>query len=120
MLTITNFDHRVNVIQWLKTEGLAHYEREDQIDWDIVSDEDIEGMLVDMFCFADCGEHLDSAIFNEICTATLSETLLKLAFRGTLQDSTEAQAMLHDAMFDTLKAYAQSCIDLHYNGKLPL
>ena len=120
MLTITNFDHRVNVIQWLKTEGLAHYEREDHIDLDIVSDEDIEGMLVDMFCFADCGEHLDSAIFNEICTATLSETLLKLAFRGTLQDSTEAQAMLHDAMFDTLKAYAQSCIDLHYNGKLPL
>ena len=120
MLTITNFDHRVNVIQWLKTEGLAHYEREYHIDWDIVSDEDIEGMLVDMFCFADCGEHLDSAIFNEICTATISETLLKLAFRGTLQDSTEAQAMLHDAMFDTLKAYAQSCIDLHYNGKLPL
>ena len=120
MLTITNFEHRVNVIQWLKTEGLAHYEREDHIDWDIVSEEDIQGMLVDMFCFADCGEHLDSAIFNEICTATLSETLLKLAFRGTLQDSTEAQAMLHDAMFDTLKAYAQSCIDLHYNGKLPL
>ena len=120
MITITNFEHRVNVIQWLKTEGLAHYEREDHIDWDIVSDKDIEGMLVDMFCFADCGEHLDSAIFNEICTATLSETLLKLAFRGTPQDSTEAQTMLHDAMFDTLKAYAQSCIDLHYNGKLPL
>ena len=120
MLTISNFDHRVNVIQWLKTEGLAHYEREDHIDWDIVSDKDIEGMLVDMFCYADCGEHLDSAIFNEICTATLSETLLKLAFRGTLQDSTEAQAMLNDAMFDTLKAYAQSCIDLHCNGKLPL
>lgn len=118
MIKITNFEHRVNVIDWIKTEGIAHYEREDHIDWDIVSEEDIEGMLVDMFCFADCGEHLDSAIFNEVCTATLSETLLKLAFRGTLQDSTEAQAMLHDAMFSALKEYAQACIDLYQNGRL--
>ena len=120
MIIINNFNHRVNVIQWLKSEGLAHYEREDFIDWDIVSEEDIQGMLVDMFCFADCGEHLDSAIFNEMCTATLSETLLKLAFRGTLQDSTEAQAMLHDAMFSTLKSYCESCIERHFKGILPL
>ena len=33
MITITNFEHRVNVIQWLKTEGLAHYEREDHWRW---------------------------------------------------------------------------------------
>ena len=118
MIKITNFKHRVKVIDWIKTEGIAHFEREDHIDWDIVSEEDIEGMLVDMFCFADCGEHLDSAIFNEVCTATLSEVLLKLAFRGTLQDSTEAQAMLHDAMFSTLKEHAQVCIDLYQSGRL--
>lgn len=120
MLTINNFNHRVNVIKWLGNEGLAHYERENFIDWDIVSEEDIEGMLVDMFCYADCGEHLDSAIFNEICTATLSEMLLKLAFRGTLEDAAEAQKMLHDAMFSALKSYCDSCIERHFKGLLPL
>ena len=107
MITITNLNHRVDIFTWIRNEGLALLEREDFIDWDIVSEDDIEGMIVDFFAGADAGEHIDAAIFDEADGSEMAEALMKFAFGGRLQDIAEAQKALHNAMYDALKTYVQ-------------
>lgn len=107
MITITDLNHRTEIETWVRNEGLALIEREQWIDWDIVHEDDIEGMLVDFFTHADCGDHLSDALFIEADGAEMAEALLKFAFGGRLQDIASAQKALHDAMYDALKTHVQ-------------
>ena len=107
MITITDLNHRTEIATWVRNEGLALIEREQWIDWDIVHQDDIEGMLVDFFTGADSAEHLDAAIFSEADGSEMAETLMKFAFSGRLQDIAEAQKALQNSMYEALKTYVQ-------------
>lgn len=107
MITITDLNHRTEIETWVRNEGLALIEREQWIDWDIVHEDDIEGMLVDFFTGADSAEHLDAAIFDEADGSEMAETLMKFAFSGRLQEIAEAQKALQTAMYEALKTHVQ-------------
>lgn len=112
MLIFNELNHRVSIEKWVENEGLALIERDDCIDWDIVNEDDINGMLVDFLTCSDCGDNLHNALFIEADSAEISLALLNFAFKGRVSDLNLAQIALHDAIFGALKAYVEDLAEI--------
>jgi len=105
MLKITDFGHRIVIYNWTRRVAVPMLEEEKFIDWDLVSDDDVRGLLVDFYMHFDAAEHLDQALFTEVDASYMAEALFKVAFRGNLEDMVNIHNMLYGAMFDALKTF---------------
>ena len=106
-IDITEFDTKLDIEAFVRRELIPMLENDQYIDWDVVPTEDLESLLAEFYTHTDCGDHLSDALFMEADGAEMSEALMKLAFRGNLQDIIEAKEALHNAMFDALKTYLE-------------
>ena len=105
MLKITDFGHRIDIYNWTRRVAVPMLEEEKFIDWDVVSDDDVRGLLVDFYMHFDAAEHMDQALFTEVDASVMAEALFKVAFRGNLEDMVNLHNMLYGAMFDALKTF---------------
>ena len=106
-IDITDFDTRINIETFVRKELIPMLENDQFIDWDVIATEDLESLLVELYTYTDCAEHLSEALFDEADGGEMSEALLKFAFGSNLKDIIKAKEALHNAMFDALKTHLE-------------